>query len=227
VSGNATTITACLGCRRKLRVPADRSGTVTCTACRRMFDWEPERPEITELRFRCAIAGRSFVMVFGRQRQSEQFTLRHVDTGGEGVVATRYRALAGATGRAKSRGYRIERPAPRQLAPAAFDFSTFVCPHCRFQPTRDIGPFVVCSTCDELVCGARVVSAQNGGFASFRCHDACGARGTLNGGPVTALAAFGLAARPIALASGSASSSRLPHTQAILPHSSSPPARRR
>jgi len=117
------------------------------------------KTEAREIPCRCAVTGEGFTIVFERLSPAHRFQIARIE-----------RASTAGNGNAFSGRFR--RPSQQKSYDAAeFDWTGYVCPHC-----RDQGGTVYCSQCRETVCAGRVRALPDGRNA-FACHDGCGATG--------------------------------------------------
>ncbi len=175
----ATTVIICQSCKRRLRVPTDQGALrLTCPVCHASWDWLPPNTytDVRMLPFRCAQTGQRFFVTFGRL-QSPFHRFRILSVMGQ---------MPSADGRSEpdrdSRDVPSQSPQCVQAFDAAdFDFAGWYCPCCGYARAGEVEvPFVRCSTCNECVCGGRIIQIA-GGLATFACHDSCGGGGRIEG----------------------------------------------
>jgi hypothetical protein len=177
----------CPGCCRDvtfLKPSSAARGQVTCSRCKRTFDWAPHRPEVAELPFRCSQTGEAFLIAFGRERAFESFTIRQIELGKHSLVGEGYKTMtdgalsmvpvAGVDSPARPPRYELGVPAQKSYALSEFALSDFECPACKFKPNDCGSAFFVCGRCGENVCGSRITTDARTGHSYARCHDACG-----------------------------------------------------
>jgi hypothetical protein len=111
---------------------------------------------------RCAVTGKSFVVVFERTQPARPFEIARIE-----------QAAGGEDRPAASRGRFAAGPRQDSFDAAEFDWSGYACPHCG---TRE--GVVYCDQCGETVCAGRA-RRQPDGTRAFTCHDQCGATGTI------------------------------------------------
>jgi len=111
--------------------------------------------------FNCAKNGREFSVIFTRPSRYEKFRIKETQIGQKDLAAA---APA--------------QPAQSQSFDAnELDFSGWECAHCKH---RAWPQFVKCGSCRRLICGANVVSHQNG-QQTFTCAPGCEGDGVLEG----------------------------------------------
>ena len=143
----------------------------------------PEAPEMRELQFRCSKTGVRFKAVFARFSASHKFRVvrllpepaEHTEERSVGR-----RLLTKLLGPSQTKRDASQSPdgLPRQSQTFNrddFDFSGWHCLICGTAEKR----FILCSECDECVCGARIARVDDA-TETYECWDGCTGGGVLN-----------------------------------------------
>lgn len=119
--------------------------------------------EFHSISFHCAKTGSEFSAKFSRKSQGERFRIREIRTIKDNPSSPRSEP--------------DNAPVSHTFNANDFDFTGWYCPYCQYNS----GPqFVKCNRCQRLICGAQIITNQDG-TQTFRCAPDCGGGGPLEG----------------------------------------------
>lgn len=79
-------ILSCPGCSKKLRVPDNKRGTVTCPLCG--SEWfHPETIELSSVEFRCSASGAKFNVISSRRSPLHKFMVQQIETAAKAALS--------------------------------------------------------------------------------------------------------------------------------------------
>lgn len=174
VSG-AQAVIECRLCGSRVTVSRNR-GTlrVRCPSCGNEASWTPqsEHPvtpthsaEVREVHFHCAKTRDRFSVMFARDATAQKFRVRSIQI----LKRSSYARRTGIKHRPLS-----------AFDAHDFDVSGWQCACCGHGSGNVETLFVKCPACHRLVCGAKVISIQNGS-QTFECAPDCGHVGSIAG----------------------------------------------
>jgi len=171
-NAEATTFIPCNNpnCNKTLRVPLNRGRLkITCPHCKENFLWDSLSTR--ELDFRCAKTGKQFRVIFTRVNHNHNFRIARILNSIEQTLITNQSSFS------SSPELHYHTEAEQKFDAKDFDFSGWHCPHCGH---KERPLFIKCGTCQECVCGTRVIKVTDT-VSTFECHDGCRGSGEIKG----------------------------------------------
>ena len=164
----------CKLCGYRVTVPSNHGAlTIRCPSCGNVSTWRPQSESATstlltdvrEIHFCCANTGDEFSVVFARASAAQKFRIQSIKPPKHPSAVK-----AGALRHQHLNAFDAH----------DFDVSGWHCTGCGHGSSNVPTLFVKCPVCRRLVCGAKVISIQNGG-QTFECTPDCGHSGAIAG----------------------------------------------